>query len=116
MLILKRDFSHDSGQTKYELLSATSFAREYLITTEMYLSLTDRELYAAAKRLDEHNTRTEDKYPSEKQIHTFKTYKECSIPATSAELCDQQGVEEVEADTSTLIDKAFADRLRRAFL
>jgi len=30
---------------------------ENLNTTEVYLSITDRELYAAAKRLDEHNSR-----------------------------------------------------------
>jgi len=56
---------------------------ENLNTTEVYLSLTDKELYAAARRLDEHNNRTqkyEGRVESDSEIQNIKSVP---IDATS---------------------------------
>jgi hypothetical protein len=106
---------------------------ENLNTTEVYLSLTDRELYAAAKRLDEHNrkgskeNRQETRNPRIQNVHNVRggaTSKSIDDPWTAAlrvalepaNLCqalDPARVTEPQMDQLPILDKAATDRLRR---
>jgi integrase/recombinase XerD len=129
---LRHKFATDvlESGTNVKVLQAL-LGHENLNTTEVYLSLTDRELYAAAKRLDEHNanvsTKNEHEEPNTQapEIHAAPVAARRSIsdPWTAAvqvaleptNLCQAlklDGVEEVPLDQLPTIDKATADHLR----
>jgi integrase/recombinase XerD len=106
---------------------------ENLNTTEIYLSLTDQELYAAAKRLDEHNRKGSKENRQETQdsriqnVHSVPsgaTSESVDDPWTAAlrvalkptNLCqalESAGVKELQMDHLPTLDKAATNHLRR---
>lgn len=103
-----------------------------LNTTEGYLSLTDRELYAAAKRLDERNSKAPEGNGQEKPSAEGQVVRPVPSSASSGSLDPRteallvaidptnlrqvvgtDKVEEVEFTKVPIIDKAAADHLRR---
>jgi len=105
---------------------------ENLNTTEIYLSLTDRELYAAANRLNERNNRAavengQEKRNSETQsVRDFPSgassgnnndpwaaaLRVALDPANLYRALEPEKVEEVRLGQLPLVDKNTADRLR----
>ncbi len=103
---------------------------ENLNTTQVYLSLTDRELYAAAKRLDEHSSRAEG-HGQEKQ--DSRTHDSGAVPGSAISSSNGDpwgaalraaleptnlfhalkpaGVEELQLARLPVIDKTAADYL-----
>lgn len=110
----------------------TLLGHENLNTTEVYLSLTDRELFAAAKRLDQHNNKATAEHEQEKQDSTKQNVSAFSGSSANGRSCDPwvealrvalnpanlnqaldpKKVEEVQLARSPVIDKNVADRLR----
>jgi hypothetical protein len=105
---------------------------ENLNTTEVYLSLTDRELYAAAKGLDERNstvtTEHEQKKPEsgKQSVHAVpgdstsgshdpwtEALRVALDPANMCQALKPENVEEVSLAQFSPIDKDAADYLRR---
>ena len=110
----------------------TLLGHENLNTTEIYLSLTDRELYAAAKRLDEHhdtvNTKHErGKEDSEKlSVHPvsrsstngnrdpwIEALRVAVDPVNLNQALDPKKVEEVEFAKLPVFAKNDADHFRK---
>ncbi len=103
---------------------------ENVNTTEVYLSLTDRELYAAAKRLDERNYKASKETGQEKQDSGKNNA--CDIPSGSAsgshepwtealrvaldpanlcQLLKPEKVEEVQLSSLPVINRAIANEI-----
>ena len=104
---------------------------ENLNTTEVYLSLTDRELYAAAKRLDERSSKATTEREQEKPETADQNARSVSSgangrsrdpwaealrvaldPANLNQALDPKKVEEVQLVRLPTIDMNAADRLR----
>jgi integrase/recombinase XerD len=92
----------------------TLMGHENLNTTEVYLSLTNRELYAAAKRLDEYSKRTSEENAPESTDLQIQQIQKLLDPRNVFQALNPSDVEEVEIDTSLMIDKACADRMLKA--
>jgi integrase len=105
---------------------------ENLNTTEVYLSITDRELYAAAKRLDAHNNKATKGNGQEKpdsgaqNVHTVPggatsgsngdpwaaALRVMLDPANLCQALELDRVEELQLAGLPVIDKAIVNRLR----
>ncbi|MBA7468820.1 Tyrosine recombinase XerC [subsurface metagenome] len=105
---------------------------ENLNTTEVYLSITDRELYAAAKRLDEHNNRATKGNGQEKPdsgIQNVRTVlggtasgsngdpwtaalRVMLDPANLCQALEPEGVEELQLTCLPAINKTVANKLQ----
>jgi integrase/recombinase XerD len=130
---LRHKFATDvlESGTNVKVLQAL-LGHENLNTTEVYLSLTDRELYAAAKRLDEHNfdvpIKNEQDEPTS-EVHEGRVapvggnrstndpwVAAVQVALEPANLCQalkSDGAEEVPLKKLPIIDKAAADNLRK---
>lgn len=109
----------------------TLLGHENLNTTQVYLSLTDRELYAAAKRLDQHNNKATAEHEQEKPDSTkqnvsavpsgsangnrdpwIEALRVALNPANFYQPLKLEKVEEVSLAKLPVIDRKAADHLR----
>jgi integrase/recombinase XerD len=126
---LRHKFATDvlESGTNIKVLQAL-LGHENLNTTEVYLSLTDRELYAAAKRLEKSNDETKGEIEQEKPGLAVRTILIAesgspSNPSTAAlevmldsanlyQAINPDKVKELRLDTVPVIDQTTANKLR----
>ena len=129
---LRHKFATDvlESGTNVKVLQAL-LGHENLNTTEVYLSLTDRELYAAAKRLDERSSKATTEREQEKRETADQNSRSVSSgangrsrdpwvqalrvaldPVNLNQALDPKKVEEVQLARLPTIDMNAADRLR----
>ena len=94
----------------------TLMGHENLNTTETYLSLTDKDLYAAAKRLDEHSKKAINAGLPEKTDSQMQLIKTMLDPSNFSQALHSSEVEEIEVNKLPAMDKTCADKLRKALL